>query len=162
MSSISDSLFSLGMPWWEFLLRAVAVYVVVLLLIRLTARRTLGQSTAFDLLVIVLLGNAVQNSLIGNDTSLLGGLLLAATLLGLNSLLGRVSARSRRLDRWVEGEPVVLASNGHLLDERLQQCKISPNEFDTARRQAGIATLAQVRLAVLETSGTITFIEKSQ
>ena len=75
MESVARSLFELGMPWWEFVLRAVAVYVVVLLMVRLTGKRTVGQFTPFDLLVVVLLGTAVQNSLIGEDTSLLGGLI---------------------------------------------------------------------------------------
>ncbi|MET0129662.1 MAG: hypothetical protein ABW207_03245, partial [Stenotrophomonas chelatiphaga] len=82
-----SDLWTLSMPWWEFILRAVAVYVIVLLMTRLSGKRSLGQSTAFDVLVIVLLGNAVQNSLIGQDSSLLGGLLLAATLLSLNWLV---------------------------------------------------------------------------
>ena len=73
-----DSLFELAMPWWEFVLRAVAVYVVVLVLVRLTGKRTVGQFTPFDLLLVVLLGTAVQNSLIGEDTSLVGGLKPAA------------------------------------------------------------------------------------
>lgn len=92
----------LGMPWWEFILRAVAVYTVVLLLTRITGKRAVGQSTPFDVLVIVLLGTAVQNSLIGEDVSLLGGLILAATLLLLNWLVGVATARSRRLDTWVQ------------------------------------------------------------
>jgi uncharacterized membrane protein YcaP (DUF421 family) len=160
MSSTVASLFELGMPWWEFVLRAVCVYLVVLLLIRITAKRTIGQSTPFDLLVIVLLGNAVQNSLIGNDTSLPGGLLLAAVLLGLNSLLGRITARWRRVERLVEGEPSILACNGRVLHTRMRTACISDDEFSTARREAGIGTLAEVRLAVLETSGKITFIRQ--
>ena len=75
------AMFELGMEWWEFVVRAVAVYVVVLLLTRMSGKRSMGQSTPFDILVIVLLGTAVQNSLIGEDTSLPGGLILAATLI---------------------------------------------------------------------------------
>lgn len=160
MSSTASSLFELGMPWWEFVLRAVCVYVVVLLMIRLSAKRTVGQATPFDLLVIVLLGTAVQNSLIGSDTSLLGGLILAAVLIGLNSLLGRVSARWRPVEHLVEGEPRILACNGRLLRAQMRASSISLAEFASARRDAGIGTLAQVRLAVLETSGRITFIKQ--
>ena len=114
MESVARSLFDLGMPWWEFVLRAVAVYVVVLLMVRLSGKRTVGQFTPFDLLVVVLLGTAVQNSLIGEDTSLLGGLILAATLLGLNWSVGKLSSRSRRFDEMVEGKPVILVRHGHL------------------------------------------------
>jgi len=158
MSGVPDRLFSLGMPWWEFVLRAIAVYVAVLVLMRLTGKRTVGQFTPFDLLVIVLLGTAVQNSLIGEDTSLLGGLILAATLLALNWLVGRLSARSRRFDRIVEGTPVILVRHGHLFREQLAREAISERDFAIARRAAGYATLGEVELAVLETSGKISFI----
>lgn len=162
MSSTIERFFSLSMPWWEFIARAVVVYLTVLLLIRLTSKRTLGQATSFDLLLIVLLGNSVQNALLGDDISLGGGLILAATLLLLNALTGRLSSYSPRLDKLLEGEPVILASNGVLFGQRLKAAAISENEFHSARREAGIATLAQVRLAVLETSGHITFVDARQ
>lgn len=158
MESVARSLFELGMPWWEFVLRAVAVYVVVLLMVRLTGKRTVGQFTPFDLLVVVLLGTAVQNSLIGEDTSLLGGLILAATLLGLNWSVGKLSARSRRFDRVVEGKPVILLRHGELFRDELARQSLSEHDFAIARRSAGYATLGEIELAVLETSGEITFI----
>src|SRR5690606_4946586 len=92
-----SGLFDLAMPWWAFVLRTVAVYFILLAMLRLSGKRTVGQFTPFDLLVIVLLGTAVQNSLIGEDYSLLGGLLLAATLIACNWLVGFATARSRRL-----------------------------------------------------------------
>lgn len=154
-------MFDLGMPWWEFVLRAVVVYVAVLILMRLAGKRTVGQFTPFDLLVIVLLGNAVQNALLGQDSSLLGGLLLATTLLLLNWGVGRLSARSRRFDRLVEGEPVILVRHGILFRKALARESITERELATARRAAGFATIAQIaqiELAVLETSGEITFV----
>src|SRR5687767_9430765 len=81
-------LFDLAMPWWEFVLRAAIVYVVVLAMVRLSGKRTLGQFTPFDMLLLVLLGNAVQNALLGSDQSVGGGLLLAGTLITLNWLAG--------------------------------------------------------------------------
>jgi uncharacterized membrane protein YcaP (DUF421 family) len=158
MESVARSLFELGMPWWEFVLRAVAVYVVVLVLVRLSGKRTVGQFTPFDLLVVVLLGTAVQNSLIGEDTSLLGGLILAATLLALNWSVGKLSARSRRFDRVVEGRPVILVRHGELFRDELARQSVSEHDFAIARRSAGYATLAEIELAVLETSGEISFI----
>jgi uncharacterized membrane protein YcaP (DUF421 family) len=160
MDSITRSLFELGMPWWEFVVRAVAVYVAVLLMVRFTGKRTIGQFTPFDLLVVVFLGTAVQNSLIGSDTSLIGGLILAATLLGMNWAVGRISAKSRRFDRWVEGRPVILVRHGELFRDELAKQAVSEQDFAIARRSAGYAALAEVELAVLETSGEITFIGK--
>ena len=162
MSDTLQRLFELGMPWWEFVLRAVAVYVVVLVLLRATTKRTLGQATPFDLLVIVFLGTAVQNSLIGEDVSLLGGLILAATLLLINTALGRLTAHRKRVDRLLEGHPIVLASNGKVFTERLREASLSEGEFASARRQAGIVRLSDIRLAVLEPSGRISFIRRGR
>lgn len=158
MGDVTRSLFELGMPWWEFVLRAIAVYVVVLLMVRATGKRTVGQFTPFDLLVVVLLGTAVQNSLIGSDTSLIGGLILAATLLAMNAAVGRLSAKNRKFDAWVEGRPVILARHGELFRDELKKQAVSERDFAIARRSAGYASLAKVELAVLETSGEITFI----
>lgn len=148
-------LFDLGMPWFEFVLRATAVYVVVLLLTRLSGKRSIGQTTPFDILVIVLLGTAVQNSLIGEDTSLLGGLILAATLLALNWLVGFVTARNRRLHALVEGAPTVLARHGEVFWPQLRRCNIAPEDLDVAMRRAGCEGHHQIALALLETSGDI-------
>lgn len=155
-----SSLFELAMPWWEFVLRAVVVYVVVLVMIRLSGKRTVGQFTPFDLVVVVLLGTAVQNSLIGEDMSLLGGLILAATLISLNWLTGFLTARSPRADRLIEGSPVLLARNGELFSNVLLRQQISAREFETVMRQADCADIADVQLAILETNGRISVIRQ--
>jgi len=97
MAHVFDGMFDLAMPWWAFVLRACIVYFILLALIRASGKRTMGQFTPFDMLLVVLLGNAVQNALLGQDTSVGGGLLLATTLLALNWLVGLVSARSARM-----------------------------------------------------------------
>jgi uncharacterized membrane protein YcaP (DUF421 family) len=153
-----DGLLELSMPWWEFVLRALVVYVVLLVLVRMSGKRTVGQFTPFDMILLVLLGTAVQNSLIGEDVSLLGGLILAATLIGLNYLVALVTSRSRRADRLVEGEPVVLARDGRRFDRVLRRELVSPADFDEAMRQNGCAELGKVKLALLETNGHITII----
>src|SRR6478672_10871144 len=102
-----NPMFELSMPVWEYLLRAVIVYVVLLGMIRISGKRTMGQFTPFDMLLIVLLGNAVQNALLGKDTSLIGGLLLAAVLITLNWTTGFIASRSRIAEKVIEGEPIV-------------------------------------------------------
>jgi len=153
------SLFQMSMPWWEFVLRAVVVYAVVLVLVRLSGKRTVGQFTPFDLLLVVLLGNAVQNSLIGEDSSLAGGLILASTLLALNWGVGFVTARNPRLDRIVEGEPVVLARNGQVLWRVLRRENVSRADFESAKRKSDCDDDARIAIAVLETNGAITVIK---
>lgn len=155
-------LFDLAMPWWEFVLRAVVVYVAVLVMVRLSGKRTVGQFTPFDLIVVVLLGTAVQNSLIGKDTSLLGGLLLAATLIGLNWLVGMVTSRFHRIEKIVEGEPVVLARNGHVFEHVLRRQLISQEDFQLALRMNSVNDISDVDIALLETNGQISVVERQK
>lgn len=157
-----ESLFEMSMPWWEFVIRAVAVYGVVLVLVRVTGKRTVGQFTPFDLLLVVLLGTAVQNSLIGDDVSLLGGLILAATLLALNWGVGAIAARSARIERWIQGEPVVLARDGQVHWNVLRRENVSRADFEGARRKAGCADDSEIALAVLEASGEITLVKREE
>ena len=157
-----SDLFDLAMPWWEFGLRALVVYIVLLFLIRLSGKRTMGQFTPFDVLLIVLLGNAVQNSLLGDDHSLLGGLLLAALLIAFNWVVGYVTARSRRAEHLVEGVPVVLARDGRLFESVLRRELVSRNDFEEALRQSGELSLDDVRVAMLETDGRISVVARER
>jgi uncharacterized membrane protein YcaP (DUF421 family) len=157
-----DEMFDLAMPWWAFVLRACIVYFILLALIRLSGKRTMGQFTPFDMLLVVLLGNAVQNALLGQDTSVGGGLLLAATLLALNWLVGLVSARSARMEALVEGVPVLLARDGQVYKEILRRELISRADFDKAMRESGIEDIGDIRMAVLETNGHITLVARDR
>lgn len=153
-------LFELAMPWWEFILRAGAVYAGLLVMVRLAGKRTVGQFTPFDMILLILLGNAVQNALLGEDVSLLGGVILAATLIGLNYLVGWIAARSRRVQVLVEGSAVKIAENGRVDYLLLRKEAVSPADFDEALRRAGLKDQADVESAWLETDGSIT-IRKS-
>ncbi|MEO6365390.1 MAG: YetF domain-containing protein [Luteimonas sp.] len=155
-----SDLFDLSMPWWEFVLRATVVYVALLVLIRLSGKRTMGQFTPFDMLLVVLLGNAVQNALLGGDTSLGGGLLLAVVLIALNWLVSFVTSRSRRAEHLVEGVPVVLARDGQLFRSVLMRELVSEDDFNEALRLNGELTLTDVRIALLETNGTISVVKR--
>lgn len=157
-----SGLFELAMPWWEFLLRAFVVYVVLLFLVRLSGKRAIGQYTPFDLVLIALLGNAVQNSLLGEDHSLLGGLLLVATLIGMNWLVGALSARNRKLDRVIAGEPVLLARDGQLYEEVLRRQNISKSDFEEAMRESDCKRVVDIRLAILETNGRISISKRDR
>ena len=155
-----SDMFDLAMPWWQFVLRAAAVYAALLVLIRLSGKRTMGQFTPFDVLLIVLLGNAVQNALLGKDTSLAGGLLLAVTLISFNWCVAFVTSRSQRAERLVEGVPVVLARDGQLFRSVLRRELVSEDDFNEALRQNGEMTLTNVRIALLETNGSISVVPR--
>ena len=160
MPSPFIEMLDLAMPWWHFVLRACVVYFVLLLMIRASGKRTMWQFTPFDMLLVVLLGNAVQNALLGSDTSVAGGLLLAITLISLNWIVGFVSARSEKVEALIEGSPVLLARDGEVYRDVLRKELISRADFDKALREAGCEAIDEVKLAVLETNGHITIIKR--
>lgn len=162
MPQVFEEMFDLAMPWWSFVLRACIVYFVLLAMIRASGKRTMGQFTPFDMLLVVLLGNAVQNALLGKDTSVGGGLLLAVTLIALNWTVGLVSARSVKVEAMIEGSPVLLARDGTVYKNVLRKELISRADFDRALREAGCISIDDIQSAVLETNGHITIVAKNQ
>lgn len=155
-----SELFELSIPWWEIVLRGTVVYFVLLVVLRLAGKRTVGQFTPFDLLVLVLLGDALQGSMIAGDDSLQGGIILTVTLVGWNKLTGWVTSRSRWLERAVEGKPVVLARNGHIYGEALERCQLSIDDLQEAMRNADCGAISKVRLAMLEKDGKISIVTR--
>src|SRR5580693_4470721 len=107
----------LALPWWEFLLRAVIVYVFLIAILRLTGRRQVGQLAPFDLVLLLVLSNAVQNSMNGGVNSLIGGLISATTLVLLNYGVGYATYRNKRLEALIEGRPQLLIHNGKLFED---------------------------------------------
>jgi uncharacterized membrane protein YcaP (DUF421 family) len=152
-------LLELGMAWWEFPIRAAVVYGGLLLMVRMSGKRTVGQFTPFDLLVVMLLSEAVSNSLSGGDESLLGGLLLAATLLLLNAGAGRLAARSAAAAKLLDGEPVLIGRDGQLFAQALLRHRLSQEDVESALRDND-CLLAEMQLATLEADGHITIMRK--
>jgi len=155
-----SELWELSIPWWEIVLRASVVYFVLLVLIRLSGKRTVGQFTPFDLMVLVLLGDAVQGSMIAGDESLLGGLILAFTLLAWNRLVGFITARSETAALAVEGKADILARNGKVFHEALRSADLTLDDLQEAMRDHSVPALSEIRLAVLEKDGTITVLKR--
>ncbi len=120
------------------MLRALAVYAALLVMVRLSGKRSVGQFTPFDMILLILLGTAVQNSLIGEDVSLLGGLLLAATLIAMNHAVGWITARSRRVHGLVEGRAVQIIEDGVLDKDKLRDEGVSEMDLAEALRRAGL------------------------
>src|ERR1700675_2229478 len=110
-------MWNLSLPWWEFILRGVIVYVFLLVILRITGKRQTGQLAPFDLILLLVLSNAVQNAMNGGDNSVLGGIISATTLVLLNCLVGYVTFRSKQLELFIEGRPELLIHNGHLFEE---------------------------------------------
>ena len=151
-----------GEPIGELLLRATVVYFALLVLVRISGKRTVGQFTPFDLVVVMLISEATQNALVDGDSSIGGALLVVATLIALNWLLGFASARSPRIDRLVEGSPVLVARDGRIFEDALARQNVSLGDFREAMRSHGVPRDDQIRFAFLETNGEITVVSREQ
>ena len=150
-----------SLPYWEFMVRGIAVYVFLLVLLRVTGKRQIGQLSPFDLVLLLVLSNAVQNSMNGGDNSLVGGMVSAATLVALNFCIGLATSRSKKLEEFVEGRPQVLIHNGQLFEDVLASAQLTHHELHAALRQSGCATVNEVSMAVLENNGAISVIKRA-
>ena len=142
----------------EKILRSVVVYLFLLIAFRLTGKRQVGQLTPFDLVLLLLISNVVQNAVIGNDNSLGGGLLGAIAILLLNRLVVEITYRSKRLRRILEATPTILVHNGKVLHQNLDRERVTMDDLLAALRRNGVADVMHVRVAVLEENGGISVI----
>ncbi len=153
-----SDLFQLSAPWWHFVLRAVAVYVLVMLLVRISGKRAVGQFTPFDLVLLILIGNAVQNGMNGGDNSLTGAVVLAVTLIVLNYSVAFFTSRNEWARHLIEGQAVVLARDGKIFRQVLRRELVSNADFNEAMREAGCAEVERIKIATLETDGHISIV----
>lgn len=155
-----SELFLLSAPWWVFVLRASVIYLLVMVLVRVSGKRAIGQLTPLDLVLLILIGNAVQNGINGGDNSITGAVIMASTLIALNYAVAFATSRSRRIEHLVEGEPVVLARNGKVFVDVLRRELVSDRDFHEALRLGNIRCVEEVAVALLETNGHITVIPR--
>ncbi|WP_426102410.1 DUF421 domain-containing protein [Massilia sp. TSP1-1-2] len=152
-------MFELSVPWWELIVRAVLVFSVLLLMVRVSGRRTIGQFTPFDLLVVMLLSEAVSNSLTGGEDSLVGGLIVAATLVALNMGASFLSSHSKTMAEVLDGSAVLLGRNGKSFDAVIKKCRLSETEVKEALHEAD-CKLEEMEFMFLEADGNITVQKK--
>ncbi len=143
----------------EIVLRTGAVYVLVLVGIRLTGKREVGQMTPFDLTLLLLLSNSVQNAMTGPDTSLAGGAVAALVLLTMNFLLAELSGMNRRFRKMIQGSPTLLIHNGECITSHMAKEHISMDELNRALREHGVSCTGDAALAVLEVDGSISVLK---
>ena len=157
MHEIWSHMFVLGLPVLEKILRPIIVYVFLIIGLRLSGKRELAQLNPFDLIVLLTLSNTVQNAIIGDDNSVTGGIIGAASLLAINYLVVRFLYDHRKLDQVVEGSPDVLIENGKIHEHKLKKELITKEELAAAARKQGFDSLAEVQQCVLEPGGTLSF-----
>jgi uncharacterized membrane protein YcaP (DUF421 family) len=149
----------IAMPWWEFIVRGAIVYFVLLAIVRLSGKRTVGQFTPFDLLVVMLLSEGVSNSLTGGDESLVGGLLVALTLVALNIGVAYMTSHSRKMADLVDSTPVLVGRDGKIFEDLLKKSRVGIADVEQALRESD-CELAEMKYAVLESDGSISIMKK--
>jgi uncharacterized membrane protein YcaP (DUF421 family) len=160
MHDIWKDMFVMGLPLLEKILRPIVVYAFLVISLRLSGKRELVQLNPFDLVVLLTLSNTVQNAIIGEDNSVLGGLIGATSLLVTNYLVVRFLYDHRKIDQLVEGRADVLIQNGKVRTARLKKELITLEQLEAAARKQGFASLAEVEECVLEPGGTLCFVGK--
>jgi uncharacterized membrane protein YcaP (DUF421 family) len=143
----------------QIVVRTGVIYLLVLIGVRLSGKREVGQMTPFDLTLLLLLSNSVQNAMTGPDTSLAGGAVAASTLLILNYLVADLSGTNRRFRRWIQGQPTLLVHDGKTIEAHMARERVSMDELQRALREHGINSCDQVALAVLEVDGSISCLK---
>jgi uncharacterized membrane protein YcaP (DUF421 family) len=143
----------------ESVIRAAAIYGLLLLVFRLTGNRSLGQITTFDFILLLIISEAIQNGMVGSDHSVTNAFVLVLTLLTLDIVLSLLKSRLPAVERWLEGVPLVIVEHGHPLRDRMQQSRVDVSDVLTAARKLhGLERLDQIKYAVLERSGDISII----
>lgn len=162
MPDFISEMFTLGVPVAEKVLRTAAVYLFFLLGLRLLGKREMGQWNPVDLIVLLLLSETVESAIVGDDHSLLGGLIGASTLFLMNHLTIRLTHKHHKSRRAIDGTPEDLMKDGHIVPEALERNQVTREEMAAAARRQGIENLSHVRLARLEIDGDITFLKKEE
>ena len=154
------SLPDIGASLPEVVLRTAIVYLFLVAVLRLSGKREVGQMSVLELVVILVISDAVQNSMVGDNTTLWGGLVAVATLLTLDLAIKTLARRSKPLRTAIEGEPRLLVRDGKLLEHAIDEEGLEVDEVRAAIRSHGIARVEDVRFAVLETDGSISVIPR--
>ena len=155
-------MFAMSVPWWEFVIRGIAVYAFLLIFLRLTGRRQYAQYDLFDMVLLLILANAVQNSMNAGDNSLTGGLISAMTLIACHALLAQLSYRSRWVSRLLAGLPKRLIANGRINQDVMQSELVTAEDLKAALRSAGCLHTYEVEMATIETNGQITIVMRNR
>ena len=157
-----STLFSIGSSWQERAVRAVLVYLFLLLAIRVFGRRELGQMTGFDVIVLLTISNILQNAMIGNDNSVTGGVIGAVVLLAANLTLAALVFRSKKIEKVVEGGPKILIHEGALQRDAIRKELLTDQDLRAAIRREGLDSFDEVRLAISEPNGLISVIPRAK
>src|SRR5256714_3874164 len=154
-------LFHLAIPWWHLVFRAALIYIIFFIGLRLFGKRELGQFTTFDLVLVLLVANALQPAITGPDSSITGGLIIVATLLLFNRGVAMLRNMWPAFDHLIEPPPTVVVKDGNLLTANLEREGLSVDDIQMAIREHGVDKLSDVKEAVLENDSSISVVTRS-
>jgi uncharacterized membrane protein YcaP (DUF421 family) len=157
-----NTAFELAMPWWQFVWRGIGAYLAALIMMRIVGKRSFGDMSTFDIIVLVLVGGTLRSSIVGHDASFPGGLIAVASILAADRAVGWACTHSPWLNRIVEGHPTVLVQDGQLVPGSLERVCMPKAAFHRALHSAGMEAkdTVSIRIARLEPNGRVTFIRK--
>lgn len=151
-------MWELSTDWWEMVLRAILIYLLVFILLRTIGKKQIGEMSPFDFVLLLIISEAVSNGLLGDDKSITGAAILATTLVALNALVDRVSFKFNWFERLLEGEMQTLVKEGRIIEKVREREKITMSEMESSLREHGLRRWEEVYLAVIETNGKISMI----
>jgi uncharacterized membrane protein YcaP (DUF421 family) len=159
---MEEVMFELSMPWWEFAVRGAICYVGLLILLRLTGKRSFGEMTPFDIVVLIIVGSLLRPAVTGSDHSMLGPFISIVTILALDKLIGKLAAIFPAFDRLLEGRSVLLAKDGQRIPGALQRHSISEAAFERALRSNGVRRVEETQEVRLEANGRVTLMKAGE
>jgi uncharacterized membrane protein YcaP (DUF421 family) len=148
-------MWNMSFPGWQFIVRAAVVYIAIIVLLRLGGKRQVGQMGVGELVAILLISNAVQNSMNGGDNSITGGLILASVIIVLSIFMEYATFRSKRFENLIQGRPTLLIHHGKMIEHNLDRERLSPSELKAILRRQGIHDIHEVAEAILESDGYV-------
>lgn len=152
-------MWTLTTPWYELVFRGTVVYFSMFILMRIWGKKHLGEVTAFDFILLLFISEAVQNSLVDDDKSLFGGMIVILTFLFWSTVLNKLSFRSKRIEKFLDGTPKVIVKNGKPIEDMLKKEEISEQELYKAFREEGVLDIKKVKQATIETNGHISIVQ---
>lgn len=154
-------MWKLETPWYELVARGTIVYIIVFILMRIWGKKHLSQVTPFDFILLLFISEAIQNSIVADDKSLFGGIIVIITFLAWNTLIDRLTFRFPKLEILLSGRPKVIIENGNINHDVKQKEYITDQELFTALREQGVEDLKNVKQATIETNGNISVLQNN-
>lgn len=153
-------MWTLTTPWYELVIRGTCIYFFMFVVLKIWGKKHLGEMAIFDFILLLFISEAVQNSLVDDDKSIVGGMIVILTFLSLNTLMNKLSYRFHSVEKFIDGEPTIIIKDGVINNSVLKKEQITQQELYEALRQEGVAEIKDVKQATLETNGHLSVVKQ--